>query len=121
MKATKIGIWLDHQHAYVTPFTSEPMSTATVHAGGVHSSGSEHVKHHVEQNASKEFYKTLSGIIKEYERVLLFGPNQPKEELCNILKADHHFADVRIEVKPAGKMSVHEQQAFVRNHFIKYA
>ncbi len=121
MKANRIGIWMDHRHAFITPFTIEPMSTMTVDSSHPYSSGSEHVIHHAQQNASKDFYKTLSNIIKDYDRVLLFGPNQPKEELCNTLRADHHFDHVRIDIKPAGKMSIREQQTFVQKHFMKYA
>lgn len=119
MKATKIGIWMDHQHAYLTPFT-DPMNTATVEAATVHKSGSEHVKHHAEQNATNDFYKTLSGVVRDYERVLLFGPNRHKEEFYNRLRDDHHFAGIRFELKPAGKMTIHEQQEFVKQYFIKY-
>lgn len=120
MKATKLGVWLDHHHAYLTPFT-DPMTTTTLEADDVHKGKSEHLKHHAEQNVEHGFYKKLSNIIREYESVILFGPKESKNELFNRLTSDHHFSKVHLEVKQAGKMTVQEQQAFVKTHFTKYA
>jgi hypothetical protein len=47
----------------------------------------------------------------------LFGPTNAKTELINKLKEDHHFDEVKIEVKSADKMTENQQQAFVLEHF----
>ena len=67
--------------------------------------------------AQAEFYKQLSEIIKNYKEVLLFGPTDAKVELHNILKANHLFANIKIDVKQADKMTEHQEHAFVREHF----
>ncbi len=47
----------------------------------------------------------------------LFGPTNAKTELVNILKSDHHFDKVKIDVKPADKMTVNQQEEFVKEYF----
>jgi hypothetical protein len=55
--------------------------------------------------------------MKDYDEVILFGPTDAKSELYNLLKNDHHFDKIRIEVKPADKMTENQQQAFVKKYF----
>ena len=49
--------------------------------------------------------------------MLLFGPTTAKDELHNLLKADHNFEKIKIDVKQSDKMSDNQQQAFVNEHF----
>ena len=57
--------------------------------------------------------------IKNYDEVLIFGPTHAKEELVNLLKADRHFENIKIDVKHADKMTENQQHAFVKDYFIK--
>jgi hypothetical protein len=124
MNTTKcIGIWIDHSSAHLTELTSGQLTT-TVIVSKANSEGdhgehkkSEHVQHNKEQHQDHDYYKHLGTVIRGYQDVLLYGPTDAKTELHNILKADHLFNDVRIEVKPADKMSDNQQHAFVRAHF----
>jgi len=61
----------------------------------------------------------LGAIIKNYREVLLFGPTDAKHELQNMLHKDHLFADIKITVEQADKMTENQQHAFVRAHYIK--
>jgi len=70
-----------------------------------------------EQNQLSGYFKRLSDVIKDYNEVVLFGPTHAKDELKNILKVDHHFDDVKIEVKPMDKMTENQQEAFVKEYF----
>lgn len=70
-----------------------------------------------EQNELSGFFKRLSDVIINYDEVLLFGSTNAKTELLNKLKDDHHFDEVKIEVKPADKMTKNQQQAFVQEYF----
>jgi hypothetical protein len=58
--------------------------------------------------------------IKDCTEVLLFGPTDAKTELLHILRADHHFDNIEIEVMPADKMTETQQQAFVKDYFLKH-
>ena len=126
MTATKnLGIWMDHSTAHLMEFISDPIQTNIIqsnftHQEKDHSPGkSEHVMHNKEQHKQSEYYKKLGEAIINYNEVILFGPTDAKAELHNILKADHRFAKVNIEIKQADKMTENQQLAFVREHFSK--
>jgi hypothetical protein len=73
--------------------------------------------HNKEQHQQSEYYKKIGEIIKDYKEVILFGPTEAKTELFNILKADHLFENIKIEIKQTDKMTENQQHAFVKNHF----
>ncbi len=121
----QLGIWMDHANAHLIEFTKEPSGTQTIASKFTHEvkedtlSKSESLMHNKEQHEQSDYYKHLGETIKKYDEVLLFGPTDAKVELFNLLKADHHFANTKIEVKPADKMTENEQHAFVREYFTK--
>jgi hypothetical protein len=49
----------------------------------------------------------------------LFGPTDAKNELLNLIKTDHLFEDIKIEVINSGKMTESQMQTFVREYFKK--
>ena len=124
--AKKLGIWMDHSSAHLMEFTTDPIETKTIVSEFTHDekklslSHSESLMHNKEQHQQSEYYKKLGEIIKNYEEVILFGPTDAKVELRNILKADHHFENIKIEVKQADKMTEHQQHTFVKEHFSKH-
>ncbi|HMC84723.1 MAG TPA: hypothetical protein VKI61_04330 [Chitinophagaceae bacterium] len=119
----KIGIWMDHQNAHLTTFSTEPMITNHLVSTFTHGAKekslekSEHLMHNKEQQSNTAWYKKLGEEIKKYDGVLLFGPTDAKLELFNVLSADRHFEKIKIDVVQADKMTVKEEQAFVREHF----
>jgi len=120
----KLGIWIDHSSAHLIEFTTEPIETKIIvskftHEDKVNSlvSNGEKLMHKKEQHRQSEYYKELSEAIKKYEEVLLFGPTEAKVELFNILRADHKFAKIKIEIKQTDKMTENQQHAFVREYF----
>ena len=121
--ANKLGIWMDHSNAHVKEFTTDPIETKTIeskftHQVKEHTLGeSEKEMHNKEQHQQSEYYKHLGSIIKNYTDVILFGPTDAKVELYNMLKADHHFEKIKIEVKQADKMTENQQHAFVKEYF----
>ncbi|MES2331374.1 MAG: hypothetical protein V4539_17350 [Bacteroidota bacterium] len=126
MTQTKnLGIWMDHASAHLMEFTTEPIETTIIESAFTHEEkadslgNSEHVMHNKEQHQQSAFYKKLGESIKEFDAVVLFGPTDAKLELYNLLKADHHFDKINIEVKASGKMTENQQHAFVRDHFIQ--
>lgn len=73
--------------------------------------------HQGEQHKQAGYYKQLGEAIQNYESVLLFGPTDAKSELLNLLRKDHHFDDIKIEVQSAMEMPIKQEHAFVRDHF----
>ena len=121
--AKNLGIWMDHSKAHLMEFTTDPIDTKTIASKFTHqekehslSKGENHM-HNKEQHQQAGYYKKITDAIKGCEKVLLFGPTTAKNELLNLLKVDHHFANIKMEVKQADKMTENQQHAFVKNHF----
>jgi len=121
----KLGIWMDHSNAHLMEFTADPIETKTLESKFTHQvkeqslGKSETLMHNKEQHEQSDYYKHLGEIIKNYVEIILFGPTQAKVELSNILRADHHFDKIKIEVKQADKMTENQQHAFVKEYFSK--
>lgn len=124
--AKDLGIWMDHSSAHLMEFTIDPIETTTITSKFTHGEKeqsfgkSENLMHNKEQHRQSEYYKKLGEAIKNYENVILFGPTDAKVELLNVLRADHRFEKIKIEVKQADKMTENQQHAFVREHFSRH-
>jgi hypothetical protein len=120
-----IGIWMDHSIAYVMGFTRMPAEISTIKSKFTHEerelsmSNGESRMHAKEQHFQAGYYKEISDVIINCEEVLLFGPTDAKVELYNLLKENHHFDKIKIVVKQTDKMTANQQQAFVKDHFLK--
>jgi stalled ribosome rescue protein Dom34 len=123
MKTTKrLGIWMDHSTANLIKFTDDETASSTVDAQVGEQDEplnprDETMIQNKEQNELSDYFKRISEVIKDYDEVLLFGPTHAKDELNNLLKEDHHFDEVKIEIKPADNMTENQQEVFVREHF----
>jgi hypothetical protein len=121
--AKQIGIWMDHSIANIMEFNLDPIVTTTIESKFTHEvksesfGKSENLMHNKEQHQQSEYYRKLGEIIKNYESVILFGPTDAKVELFNILRKDHVFDKINIDVKQADKMTENQQHAFVKEHF----
>ena len=122
-QAKSLGIWMDHQDAHVMEFTTDPIKTTTIESEFNHLekeqtlARSENLMHNKEQHEEAGYYKELGEIIGNYNDVVLFGPTEAKVELLNVLRKDHRFDDIVIEIKSADKMTENQQHAFVREYF----
>jgi len=121
----RIGIWMDHASAHLMEFTADAGEVTTVESAFTHEAKEETLvkseggMQQKEQHLEAEYYRNLGDVIKNFDHVLLFGPTKAKAELANILKADHHFDKIEIEVAQTDKMTEHQQLAFVKTHFSK--
>jgi hypothetical protein len=121
-----LGIWMDHSNANLMEFTADPIETKVVESKFTHEEKelslgkSEHIMHNKEQHQQSEYYKKLGEAIRNYDEVILFGPTNAKAELLNVLRADHRFVKIKIEIKQADKMTENQQHAFVKQHFAKH-
>lgn len=114
---------MDHANAHLIEYTGSPVESGSIlskftHEEKEHSIGeSEKLMHNKEQHDRSDYYKKIGAVIRDYDDILLFGPTEAKTELYNLLKADHHFAKIRIIVKPADKINDQQQHAFIKNYF----
>jgi ADP-heptose:LPS heptosyltransferase len=119
----KLGIWMDHAHAHLTEYAANPVTLSVIESAFTHEDKnhalkkSENLMHNQEQHLQADYYKQLGEVILAYDNVLLFGPTDAKAELLTILRADHRFEKITIEVLPTDKMTEHEQHVFVQKHF----
>ena len=70
-----------------------------------------------EQHLQLDFYNQIAEVIKNYDSVLLFGPTEAKNELFNILKSNHLFDKINIEIENTDRMTDDQQRAFVLKFF----
>src|ERR1700722_10269193 len=91
-KAKSLGIWMDHAHAHLMEFTTDPITTDIVtnpftHREKAHRlSKGEEGMHEKEQEEQAKYYRKLGAIISNFQDVVLFGPTNAKLELLNILR-----------------------------------
>ena len=121
----RLGIWMDHSTAHLMEFLPEYIASANIDSKFTHTEKgktlqkSENAMHNKENHQQAEYYKKLGEVVVKYEDVLLFGPTDAKTELFNILKADHRFEGIKIEVQQTDKLWEKEQHAFVKAYFKK--
>jgi len=119
----RLGIWMDHANAHMMEFTTDPIVTNTISSKFTHEEKEESLgkgedlMHHKEQHERSDYYKKIGDVIKNYTDVILFGPTEAKSELLNVLRANHNFEKIKIETKPADKMTDKQQHAFVKEYF----
>lgn len=77
----------------------------------------ENLMHNQEQRMHAAYYKQIAEAILNYEQVVIFGPTHAKEELANLLKEDHRYSKIRIDVKRADQLTEPQEYAFVRDFF----
>lgn len=124
-KITQLGICMDHASANIIDLSVEATVSTTLTSDFTHEkkeeslNRSEQLMHNKEQHEQAAYYKELGEVIRKYDEVLLFGPTTAKNELYNLLKDDHHFADIKIECKQTDKLNHQEQHAFVKEYFTK--
>jgi len=119
----QLGIWMDHSNAFLmelkndTIITNSVVSELSDHESEFNFYKGEKLIHKKQQHLQLSYYKKLGDIIKKYQEVVLFGPTDAKNELINLLKTDHLFEDIKIEVINSDKMTEDQMQTFVREYF----
>ena len=117
-----LGIWMDHSAADLIDLNAKKNNQVITSKFDLETKQevlprSEYTIHNKRQQMHEAYYKEIADEIVKYNQVLLFGPTNAKTELNNYLSKDLHFKDIKIDVKPADKMSDNEKDAFVKNHF----
>ncbi|MFM9985954.1 MAG: hypothetical protein ACKVOK_12020 [Flavobacteriales bacterium] len=118
-----LGIWMDHSRANLMDGNIEGKDRIVIESEFTHQSKestlqkNENVMHNKENHQQSEYYKKIGAEILNYDHVLIFGPTDAKSELRNLLRSDHRFAQIRIEVMASDHLSDNQQYAKVREHF----
>lgn len=118
-----LGIWMDHSNALLIEFTTLPMHSKNIASDFTHESKanslekSEKIMHNKEQGFQQAYFKKIENEIEKNTEVLLFGPTDAKKELFTVLKANHRYDHISIEVKQTDKMTENQLFEYVRNYF----
>ena len=118
----QLGIWMDHSNAYLMEVTNDIIVHRVVSELAKNDAEFNYYKgekliHKKEQHLQLSYYKKICDFIKKYQDVILFGPTDAKNELLNLIKPDHLFKDIKIEVRNSDKMTEEQMRTFVRNYF----
>jgi hypothetical protein len=122
-KVKKIGIWMDHFNAYLMELTNGEIAERMIGSEFTDQEKEsslergEKFMNHKEQQMQSGYYKRLIEGIKAYDEILLFGPTDAKNELYNLIKADHYFNEKMIGLKTTDKMRAEEMHYFVKEYF----
>jgi hypothetical protein len=124
MKTTKkLGIWMDHSIAHLMEFTSKHFEIETIESKFTNReknkslTKSESLMDNKQKQQLSDYYKKIGEAIKNYKRVILFGPTDAKVELFDLLSEDERFLKIKIEIKNTDKMTENQQYEFVRAYF----
>nr|WP_315207603.1 hypothetical protein [uncultured Flavobacterium sp.] len=124
MKTTKkLGIWMDHSMAHLMEFTNKHFEIETIESELDNQAKIESLAKSENSNFSKEkkqlfeYYKKIGEAIKNYKRVILFGPTDAKIELFDLLSEDTRFLKIKFEIKDTDKMDENQQHNFVKEYF----
>ena len=124
MKTTKqLGIWMDHSIAHVIKLTNGTIETNSVESIPEIQENQEIVYKDESHSLNKEqgqlasYFRKLEDVILENDQVILFGPTEAKNELLNVIKENHLFDKIKIEVESADKMTDIQMTDFVKEHF----
>ena len=122
-KNKQLGIWMDHSNAYLLELVNDAIIENIIVSESLNEneeySSEKHEKqiHTKEQHQQSDYYKRIVDSIKNFQEVVLFGPTDAKNELFNLLKADHLFDNIKIEIKNSDKMTESQMHSFVLGYF----
>lgn len=125
MSATKkLGIWMDHSFAHLMEFTSKHFEIETIESKfpknnkkNINLAKNESLNPNIDKQQRYDYYKKIGEAIKNYKRVILFGPTDAKVELFDLLSEDERFLKIKFEIKDTDKMTVNQQHNFVKEYF----
>jgi len=119
----KLAIWMDHSHAIIMELTTGPImqhsivSEFTFEERESSVAKSETLMHNKEQHEQSQYYKKIGDTIFDFQEVLLFGPTEAKVELINLLKTNHLFEKIKIEIQDTDVMTENQMHAYAREYF----
>jgi len=122
MKTTKtLGIYLDYTNAFFMELINKMIVSRNIkfEINEKHEKQTEsvvediHSKHHL----PSAYFLEICDIIRNYNRVVLFGPNEAKNELFNLLEFDHSFDAIKIKNENSEVMSEEQMHDFVKEFY----
>ena len=123
MVKKQVGIWMDHSFAFIMTLENNKVVENIVELEipqletDYDSGNNEKLKDNKSQQFQLNYYRKLIDCIKNYQDVILFGPTDAKNELLNLLKTEHFFKNIHIEIQDSDKMTTMQMHDFVTAYF----
>lgn len=117
-----MGIWMDYSTAYLTGFTSNSFEIIKVESTSFDSTKLYPIKTlaillEKRDQLLQTYYYKIANKIKNYDRIIIFGPTNAKTELFDVLSEDERFLKTKIEITNTDQMNPTEQHQFIKNYF----
>src|ERR1035437_6864055 len=125
MKTIKqLGIYIDYTNAFLMELINKMIVSRDIEFENnkeiaIYQDNSikyviDNEKHHHLRSA---YYLELCDIIKNYNQVVLFGPNDAKNELFNLLEFDHNFDSIKIHNENTDNLTEILMHDYVKMYF----
>ena len=124
MKALKkMAIWMDYSKAYIIEFTDKAREIDIIEVRRSQNNYDEnpHMNHQnqVAKENRKAYFKKLTHCMDGYDKVLLFGPTEAKNELLNLWQEKEMHAIKDMDIITTGRLSENQRCRFVNNYFLQ--
>ena len=120
----RLGIYIDYENAFLMELINNMIVSRDIkfevnEKTDLEDTGIQpKIIHKVEEDHLKmAYYVELGDIISNYHEVVLFGPNNVKNELFNLLKFDHNFETIKIKIGSNDVMNIDEMHAYVKEYY----
>jgi len=112
------GVWVDHQKAFIiSKETGEYAVKEKVEAPGPFEAESELHLNNAKHADLRSYFKSLSGHLHGYDKILLFGTGKAQEQFRNYLTEDAKFNDKQITIENTQHLTDNQMIAKVREFF----
>lgn len=116
------GVWLDNHNAIIIANSIKEGNDIfeighRVKANEHHIGGSEHSMNNAKKSDMRKYFKQVSGLLLNYDAILVFGPGKSQEEFINVLSEDANFKNIQITLSNTGQLTDPQMIAKVRDFF----
>ena len=123
-KIKQLAIYMDFSNAYLMELTNKMIVSRNIEFEN-NKKGQEDSLNRIallshsnaEHHLQSAYYIEISNIIRNYNQVVLFGPNDAKNELFRLLEFDHNFDNIKIQNVNTDTMTQNQIHDFVKEYF----
>lgn len=133
----KLGLWMDHSHAYLIACQDKKVSLlesvespvegmvrypgetdSKFRVGATHAASNQEIKsNNIHQEQIRRYFSALEDKLLGFEEILLLGPGVLKNQFLKKISANKAFSKVKVHTLDADKMTSNQLLALVKKHF----
>ncbi len=114
-----VGVHLDNVHAVIIAAEDNEAAEYVIQnkIKAEHSTGGEHAANNGQQGDTLKFFKSVSGLLLNYDKLLIFGAGKAQEQFKNFLMDDAHFKAKEITIDSSDNLTDPQMIAKVRDFY----